>query len=58
MKIFILHGPTASGKTLLMNYLLSEDFDYLEPLISFTTRRKRLYENMDIITTFFPASSI
>jgi guanylate kinase len=44
MKIFILHGPTASGKTMLMNYLLSEDSDYLEPLISFTTRRKRLQE--------------
>ena len=41
MKIFILHGPSASGKTMLMNYLLSEDSDYLEPLISFTTRRKR-----------------
>jgi guanylate kinase len=54
MKIFILHGPTASGKTLLMNYLLSEDFDYLEPLISFTTRRKRLYEKHGHHYYFFP----
>ncbi|HBQ27781.1 MAG TPA: hypothetical protein DD791_15405 [Syntrophomonas sp.] len=44
MKLFILHGPTASGKTMLMNYLLSEDSDILEPIISFTTRRKRLQE--------------
>lgn len=44
MKLFILHGPTASGKTMLMNYLLSEDSDYLEPLISFTTRGKRTRE--------------
>lgn len=44
MKLFILHGPSASGKTILMNYLLSEDSDYLEPLISFTTRRKRAQE--------------
>ncbi|MGS0764072.1 DUF1653 domain-containing protein [Syntrophomonas curvata] len=44
MKLFILHGPSASGKTILMNYLLSEDSDYLEPLISFTTRRQRTRE--------------
>lgn len=38
MKLFILNGPTASGKSALMEYLLAENSDYLEPLISFTTR--------------------
>ncbi|MDD2372787.1 MAG: DUF1653 domain-containing protein [Syntrophomonadaceae bacterium] len=54
MKIFILHGPTASGKTMLMNYLLSEDSDYLEPLIPFTTRGKRLQEKHGRHYYFFP----
>ncbi len=38
MKYFIFYGPTASGKSALMEYLLINDSDYLEPLISFTTR--------------------
>ena len=44
MKLFILHGPSASGKTILMNYLLSEDSDYLEPIIAFTPRRRQVLE--------------
>ena len=38
MKIFVLNGPPSSGKTVLMDYLLLNDHDYLEPIISFTTR--------------------
>jgi len=44
MKYFILNGPTASGKTAIMDYLLFENRDYLEPLISFTTRPPRANE--------------
>lgn len=44
MKYFILNGPTASGKTAIMDYLLIENSDYLEPLISFTTRPPRTSE--------------
>lgn len=38
MKIFVLNGPSASGKTALMDYLLLQDNDFLEPIVSFTTR--------------------
>lgn len=38
MKIFVLNGPPASGKSTLMDYLLLNDRDYLEPIVSFTTR--------------------
>lgn len=38
MKIFVLNGPPSSGKSVLMNYLLLNDSDYLEPIVSFTTR--------------------
>ncbi|HWP97958.1 MAG TPA: DUF1653 domain-containing protein [Syntrophomonadaceae bacterium] len=38
MRYFILNGPTASGKSVLMNYLLHENNDCLEPIVSFTTR--------------------
>jgi len=38
LKYFIFYGPTASGKSALMEYLLIHDADYLEPLVSFTTR--------------------
>lgn len=38
MKIFVLNGPPSSGKSVLMDYLLLNDNDYLEPIISFTTR--------------------
>lgn len=38
MKIFVLNGPPSSGKSALMDYLLLNDSDYLEPIISFTTR--------------------
>lgn len=41
MKYFLLNGPTASGKTTLMEYLLMENSDYLEPIVSFTTRSPR-----------------
>ena len=41
MKIFVLNGPPASGKSVLMDYLLLNDSDYLEPIISFTTRRPK-----------------
>lgn len=44
MKIFIINGPTASGKSVLMEYLLSEESDRLEQVISFTTRQKRQKE--------------
>lgn len=44
MKYFIFYGPTASGKSALMEYLLINDFDYLEPLISFTTRAMKTGE--------------
>ncbi len=44
MKFFILNGPTASGKTAIMEYLLIENNDYLEPIISFTTRQPRTSE--------------
>lgn len=38
LKYFILYGPTASGKSALLDYLLMDNSDYLEPLISFTSR--------------------
>ena len=38
MKIFVLSGPPSSGKSVLMDYLLLNDSDYLEPIISYTTR--------------------
>lgn len=38
MKLFILNGATASGKSALMEYMLAQNSDYLEPLVSFTTR--------------------
>lgn len=41
MKYFVLNGPTASGKSILMDYLLSENSDFLEPIRSFTTRPVR-----------------
>ncbi|HEX3011697.1 MAG TPA: DUF1653 domain-containing protein [Syntrophomonadaceae bacterium] len=41
MKLFILNGPAASGKTSLMDYLLLNDADFLERIISFTTRPRR-----------------
>ena len=41
MKIFVLNGPPSSGKTVLMDYLLLNDRDYLEPIISFTTRASK-----------------
>ncbi len=44
MKYFIFYGPTASGKSALMEYLLINDSDYLEPLISFTTRAMKTGE--------------
>ncbi len=44
MKYFIFYGPTASGKSALMEYLLINDADYLEPLVSFTTRAMKTGE--------------
>lgn len=44
MKYFLLNGPTAAGKTTLLEYLLSESGDYLEPIVSFTTRAPRAEE--------------
>jgi guanylate kinase len=41
MKIFLLTGPVASGKSLIMDYLMAQDNDYLIPIISFTTREKK-----------------
>lgn len=41
MKYFILNGPTASGKSMLMQYILHENNDCLEPVVSFTTRAPR-----------------
>lgn len=41
MKYFILNGPTASGKSILMDYLMGENSDFLEPVRSFTTRPMR-----------------
>lgn len=38
MKIFVLLGPSAAGKTALMDYLLLNDNDFMTPIISFTTR--------------------
>ncbi|MDI9479597.1 MAG: DUF1653 domain-containing protein [Bacillota bacterium] len=38
MKIFVLIGPPSSGKSALMDYLLLNDSDYLEPIVSYTTR--------------------
>lgn len=45
MKVFILNGPTASGKTSLMDYLLLNDADFLERIISFTTRPPKKNEH-------------
>ncbi|QGT99437.1 Guanylate kinase [Candidatus Syntrophocurvum alkaliphilum] len=44
MKVFVLNGPSATGKTALMDYLLLNDNDFLEPIVSFTTRKKRSSE--------------
>lgn len=44
MKYFIFNGPTASGKSAIMNYLMIENNDYLEPIVSFTTRPRRAGE--------------
>lgn len=52
MKVFILNGPTASGKTSLMDYLLLNDDDFLERIISFTTRPPKKNE-MDKRDYFF-----
>lgn len=41
MKYFILNGPSASGKTVLLDLLLHNNDDFLEPIISFTTRQPR-----------------
>lgn len=41
MKYFIIAGPTASGKTALVDLLLQNNQDFLEPVISFTTRKPR-----------------
>lgn len=38
MKIFVLIGPPSSGKSVLMDYLLLNDSDYLEPIVSYTSR--------------------
>ena len=44
MKLFILNGAAASGKTSLMDYLLLNDADFLERIVSFTTRPPRKNE--------------
>lgn len=44
MKIFVLNGPPSSGKSTLMDYLLLNDRDYLEPIVSFTTRTPKTGE--------------
>ncbi|MDD4801571.1 MAG: DUF1653 domain-containing protein [Syntrophomonas sp.] len=44
MKYFILNGPSAAGKTLLLDFLLHNNDDFLEPIKSFTTRRARTGE--------------
>jgi guanylate kinase len=44
MKIFVLIGPPSSGKSALMDYLLLNDSDYLEPIVSYTTRNPKLGE--------------
>lgn len=41
MKYFLLTGPTAAGKSVIMDYMLIKDKDYLTPIIPFTTRDKR-----------------
>ena len=41
MKIFVLIGPPSSGKSALMDYLLLNDSDYLEPIVSYTTRNPK-----------------
>lgn len=41
MKFFILNGPTASGKSAIMEYVMIQNSDYLEPVVSFTTRPRR-----------------
>lgn len=41
MKYFIVCGPTASGKSTLVDSLLQNNHDFLEPIISFTTRKPR-----------------
>ena len=41
MKYFLLTGPTAAGKSAIMEYMLLKDKDYLTPVISFTTRERR-----------------
>lgn len=44
MKFFILNGPTASGKSAIMEYIMIQNSDYLEPVVSFTTRPRRTGE--------------
>ncbi len=41
MKYFILNGPSAAGKTVLLDFLLHNNDDFLEPIKSFTTRPPR-----------------
>lgn len=41
MKYFIFNGPTASGKSVLLDFLIHHNNDFLEPVISFTTRSPR-----------------
>lgn len=44
MKFFILNGPTASGKSAIMGYIMIQNNDYLEQIVSFTTRPRRTGE--------------
>ena len=44
MKFFILNGPSAAGKTVLLDFVLHNNNDCLEPIISFTTRQPRYGE--------------
>lgn len=44
MKFIILNGPTASGKSAIMEYIMIQNSDYLEQIVSFTTRPRRTGE--------------
>jgi len=44
VKYFILNGPSAAGKTALLDFVLHNNNDCLEPIISFTTRQPRFGE--------------
>lgn len=46
MKIFVLLGPSAAGKSALMDYLLLNDNDFIAPIISFTTRPMKAGEKV------------